>query len=48
MGMGADTLISVADWIGEMILIYRCWAIWGHNYYVVALPFVASTAALGA
>lgn len=36
--VGADILISLADLIGDGILIYRCWLIWGKNYLVVVIP----------
>ncbi|KAI1794458.1 hypothetical protein LXA43DRAFT_883760 [Ganoderma leucocontextum] len=43
--VGADTLISFCDLLGDLILLYRCWVIWGKNYWVVALPL--ATAAVG-
>ncbi|KAI9452642.1 hypothetical protein BJY52DRAFT_1124203 [Lactarius psammicola] len=36
--VGADIFISLADLIGEGILIYRCWIIWGKNYFIVIIP----------
>ncbi|KAI9442688.1 hypothetical protein H4582DRAFT_1304510 [Lactarius indigo] len=34
----ADFLISLADLIGDSILIYRCWLIWVNNYLVTIIP----------
>ncbi|KAI0297895.1 hypothetical protein B0F90DRAFT_1926747 [Multifurca ochricompacta] len=45
--LGADLLISLADLIGDAILIYRCWLIWGKNYFVIiihhSVPWLASS-----
>ncbi|KAF8558178.1 hypothetical protein OG21DRAFT_1504555 [Imleria badia] len=40
--VGADFLISFTDLLGDLVLIYRCWMLWGKNYYVVILPFLTS------
>jgi hypothetical protein len=42
--MGADFLISWTDLLGDLILIYRCWMVWGNNYYVIVLPLLSSIA----
>ncbi|KAI0292629.1 hypothetical protein B0F90DRAFT_1645372 [Multifurca ochricompacta] len=42
--LGADLLISVADLIGDAILIYRCWLIWGKNYFVIIIPSLCAVA----
>ncbi|GJE85466.1 hypothetical protein PsYK624_015450 [Phanerochaete sordida] len=42
----ADCVVSVADFLGDLILIYRCWIIWGCQYYVAVLPLLTSTAGL--
>jgi hypothetical protein len=47
VGFGENVLISVTDFLGECILMYRCWAMWGGNLWVIAIPFVASLTALG-
>lgn len=44
---GADIIISVTDFIGDIILIYRCWVIWERKYYVVVVPFLTSLGGLG-
>ncbi|KAI0302497.1 hypothetical protein BC826DRAFT_1144882 [Russula brevipes] len=36
--IAADALIIVTDFIGELILIYRCWLLWSRNYWVIILP----------
>ncbi|KIP07248.1 hypothetical protein PHLGIDRAFT_30119 [Phlebiopsis gigantea 11061_1 CR5-6] len=43
---GADLLISIADFFGDLILIYRCWLIWNKNYYVTILPLLTSIGGL--
>lgn len=38
--------MSVADFFGDLILIYRCWIIWEKKYYVIVLPVLSSAAGL--
>lgn len=45
--MGADFLISFTDLIGDLVLVYRCWMLWGKNYYVVILPLLSAFAGFG-
>lgn len=45
-GIISDIAVSITDFLGDLILIYRCWVIWQHNYYVVILPLLAATAGL--
>ncbi|KAG1844823.1 hypothetical protein DFJ58DRAFT_894365 [Suillus subalutaceus] len=40
--MGADFLISFTDLVGDLVLVYRCWMLWGQNYYVVILPLLSA------
>ena len=42
--LGADILLSVCDLLGNLILIYRCWIIWGRNYWIVGLPTLTAIA----
>ncbi|GJE85482.1 hypothetical protein PsYK624_015610 [Phanerochaete sordida] len=42
----AGCVVSIADFIGNLILVYRCWIIWDRNPWVVVIPFLTSTAAL--
>lgn len=44
--LGADILVSVADFLGDVVLIYRCWMIWAHAPIVVILPFLAALGGL--
>ncbi|KAG0700287.1 hypothetical protein DFH29DRAFT_933016 [Suillus ampliporus] len=39
---GADFLISFTDLVGDLVLVYRCWMLWGKNYYVVILPLLSA------
>ncbi|KAF8875067.1 hypothetical protein BD779DRAFT_1678445 [Infundibulicybe gibba] len=38
----ADIFLSLADFLGDMVLIYRCWLVWGKNYYIIILPFLTA------
>ncbi|KAH7913519.1 hypothetical protein BJ138DRAFT_1081397 [Hygrophoropsis aurantiaca] len=40
----ADFLISLTDLIGDLVLLYRCWMVWGKNYYIIILPFLSAIA----
>lgn len=42
----ADIIVSTTDFLGDLIVIYRCWVIWQRNYYVVLLPLLSATAGL--
>ncbi|KAI9065285.1 hypothetical protein FKP32DRAFT_1624468, partial [Trametes sanguinea] len=42
--VGADILISLSDLLGDFVLIYRCWIVWGRNFWVVLLPFLTAVA----
>jgi hypothetical protein len=45
--IAADVLIIVTDFIGELILIYRCWLLWSRNYWVIILPIFTAIVSLG-
>lgn len=45
--VGADILISFTDLLGDFVLIYRCWMLWGKNYYIVILPLLTSVTGFG-
>lgn len=42
--VGADILISVSDLLGDFVLLYRCWIIWGKNYWVILVPLLTAVA----
>ena len=42
----ADLFISITDFFGDLILIYRCWHIWNRNVYVIILPLLTSLGGL--
>ncbi|KAI6107990.1 hypothetical protein F5141DRAFT_91603 [Pisolithus sp. B1] len=44
--LGADILVSVTDFLGDMVLIYRCWMIWAQTPIVIVLPFLAALGGL--
>lgn len=42
----ADLFISITDFFGDLILIYRLWLIYNGNYLVTILPTLTSIAGL--
>ncbi|PIL23344.1 hypothetical protein GSI_14655 [Ganoderma sinense ZZ0214-1] len=42
--VGADIFLSLCDLLGDYILIYRCWVLWGRNYWIVVLPSLCAVA----
>ncbi|KIJ54786.1 hypothetical protein M422DRAFT_64021 [Sphaerobolus stellatus SS14] len=42
----ADLFISLTDFLGDLFLLWRCWLVWGGNYYVLILPFLTSVGGL--
>ncbi|EKM58164.1 uncharacterized protein PHACADRAFT_252254 [Phanerochaete carnosa HHB-10118-sp] len=42
----ADCTTSVADFLGDLILIYRCYVLWSCNYYVAVLPLLTASSGL--
>ncbi|KAG1746892.1 hypothetical protein EDB19DRAFT_331343 [Suillus lakei] len=45
--MGANLLSSVADFIGDLLLLYRCWLVWGKQFYVIVLPLLTALGGFG-
>ncbi|KAG1857091.1 hypothetical protein F4604DRAFT_1203652 [Suillus subluteus] len=45
--MGANLLSSVVDLVGDLLLIYRCWFVWGKNSYVIILPLLTALGGFG-
>lgn len=45
--IGADILVSTTDFIGHMVLIHRCYYVWGQNKYIVVVPFLTVVAGSG-
>ena len=45
--VAADVLISLCDLLGDYILIYRCWVLWGRNYWVVLVPSLCAVGGFG-
>ncbi|KAJ7101435.1 hypothetical protein B0H15DRAFT_756419, partial [Mycena belliarum] len=41
---GADMLFSITDWCSQLILIYRCYLVWGKSIWVIILPLIMSFA----
>ena len=45
--VGTDFLISVSNFMGEVILIYCCWLLWSKNYVIIILLSLTAIAGLG-
>ena len=43
----ADCTVSVADFLGDLILIYRCWIIWSRNYWITLFPVITVVGVIG-
>ncbi|KAH9921923.1 hypothetical protein B0H21DRAFT_701608, partial [Amylocystis lapponica] len=41
---GADILLSLTDFFGDTVLIYRCWLVWRRNYGIIVLPSLTALA----
>ncbi|KAF9004534.1 hypothetical protein BDQ17DRAFT_1304591 [Cyathus striatus] len=35
-----NVMIAVMTWLGDALVIYRCFIIWDNNYYVIVLPVI--------
>ncbi|KAH9990911.1 hypothetical protein BJV77DRAFT_1010015 [Russula vinacea] len=44
--VGAVLLIAITDFLGELVLIYRCWMLWSKNYVIIFLPTLSAIAGL--
>ncbi|EJF59596.1 hypothetical protein DICSQDRAFT_89248 [Dichomitus squalens LYAD-421 SS1] len=42
--VGADIFLSLCDLLGDYILIYRLWVLWGRNYWIIILPSLCAVA----
>ncbi|EJF59735.1 hypothetical protein DICSQDRAFT_156087 [Dichomitus squalens LYAD-421 SS1] len=42
--VAADIFISLCDLLGDYILIYRLWVIWGRNWWIILLPSLCAVA----
>ncbi|KAH9852222.1 hypothetical protein C2E23DRAFT_731263 [Lenzites betulinus] len=45
--IGADALISLSNFLGDIMLLYRCWYMYKGKYWVAALPFLTALAGDG-
>jgi hypothetical protein len=45
--MGANLLSSVVNLLGDLLLVYRCWLVWGKNFYVIVLPLLTALGGFG-
>ncbi|KAI0325185.1 hypothetical protein GY45DRAFT_1364669 [Cubamyces sp. BRFM 1775] len=42
--LAADVFISICDLLGDAMLLYRCWVMWGNARWVVILPVLSAVA----
>ncbi|RXW21549.1 hypothetical protein EST38_g4296 [Candolleomyces aberdarensis] len=40
-------ILAVLTWLGDILVIYRCFLIWQRNYYVIILPVILLLASIG-
>ncbi|KAI0828629.1 hypothetical protein BC628DRAFT_82895 [Trametes gibbosa] len=45
--IGADALISLSNFLGDVMLLYRCWFMYKGKYWVAVLPFLTAVAGDG-
>ncbi|CAK5278665.1 unnamed protein product [Mycena citricolor] len=43
----ADSSFILADFVGQLVLIYRCYLVWAQNVWIIILPFLIALGALG-
>ena len=42
--LAADVFISICDLLGDAMLLYRCWVMWGDARWVIILPVLSAVA----
>ncbi|KAJ7807523.1 hypothetical protein B0H13DRAFT_1928972 [Mycena leptocephala] len=48
LAIASSVLLSIVDFLSQMILIYRCWIVWNQNYYVVSpVAFLSFSSLVG-
>ncbi|KAH9963755.1 hypothetical protein BC827DRAFT_1128479 [Russula dissimulans] len=45
--LAADLLISITDFIGQLILIIRCWLLWDKSYWIILFPSLCAIGGIG-
>ncbi|KAF8871793.1 hypothetical protein BD779DRAFT_1805748, partial [Infundibulicybe gibba] len=45
--MGTVAVFALVDYLGQMILLYRCWIIWDRRWIVVAFPGLLALVTFG-
>jgi len=35
-----NTMLLVMTWLGDGLVIYRCWVVWNYNYWVIIFPVI--------
>jgi len=42
----ADVVASLSDFLGQMVLTYRLWVVWGRKTYITIVPILAAVASV--
>ena len=43
----AGPFVMIAEFMGDLIIIYRCWMLWSKNYWVTLVPTLSAIGTLG-
>ncbi|XP_006455987.1 hypothetical protein AGABI2DRAFT_195264 [Agaricus bisporus var. bisporus H97] len=35
-----SSMLCIMTWLGDMLVIYRCWIVWHYNFLVILLPLI--------
>ncbi|KXN89033.1 hypothetical protein AN958_06384 [Leucoagaricus sp. SymC.cos] len=38
-----NAMLCIMTWLGDALVIYRCWVVWNYNYWVIILPLILLT-----
>ena len=44
--IAAGPIVMVAEIMGDLIIIYRCWVLWSKNYWVTVVPTLSAIGTL--
>lgn len=42
-----DFILSVADLMGNFVLLHRCWVVWERNYFILLFPALSALGGFG-
>ncbi|KAF9450849.1 hypothetical protein P691DRAFT_725262 [Macrolepiota fuliginosa MF-IS2] len=35
-----NAMLCTMTWLGDALVIYRCWVVWNYNYWVIVIPII--------